>query len=525
MVADGEYFRGAATAHRFHVRLNQTPMTTPGTDLRQLLERGGQAFSLHPQVTRYFPSASMENARKRITRSVYRGDGPGLVIGGAGSGKSLLLQVLAAQYHERFDVVLLACARICTRRALLQAILFELGLPYRQRDEGQLRLGLLDHLLSVERSLAGLLLLVDEAQSLSVPLLDELRVMTNLVRGGAPRVRLVMAGLPALEESFANPELESFSQRLAARCYLTPFSRQETNQFVRSQIAAAGANPERVFAADAWEPLFDATDGVPRLVNQLCDRALLMAEADDRPIIDRHVIQAAWADLQQLPTPWATTDRAPVPATSPAVEFGALTDGAVTTYEATLLEPTELDPDEDSEFEVMVAGRRPNNADAKVATKPTNPFVEEFDEEELVLDSFAAWDDMFHHGTPRVENRRDRNIAMLVQAAVEAQSMPADRTTLSNVARKQPEATETSVPEREATDRPRLRLANLADDTGPFRPALEPTDAGNVAWRPTAPSNDDPILIVEDDTAATKSPSAPVRRMAYQHLFSRLRIG
>ena len=115
-------------------------------------------------------------------------------MGGAGTGKSLLLQVMAAQFHDRFDVVLLACARICTRRALLQAILFELGLTYRLRDEGDLRLSLLDHLLSVEKCPEGLLILVDEAQALPPALLDELRVMTNLVRGGVPRVRLVLGG-------------------------------------------------------------------------------------------------------------------------------------------------------------------------------------------------------------------------------------------------------------------------------------------------------------------------------------------
>ena len=94
------------------------------------LERNERVFATYPQVARYFPAASIEDARQRLSRAIERGDGPGLLIGGAGTGKSLLLQVLAAQYHERFDVVLLACARLCTRRALLQAILFELGLPY-----------------------------------------------------------------------------------------------------------------------------------------------------------------------------------------------------------------------------------------------------------------------------------------------------------------------------------------------------------------------------------------------------------
>ena len=85
-------------------------------------------------------------------RTIERGDGLGVVIGPAGTGKSLLLQVLAAQHHEQFDVVLLACAELCTVGALLQAILFELGQDYRRRDEGELRLSLLDQLLSDERA-------------------------------------------------------------------------------------------------------------------------------------------------------------------------------------------------------------------------------------------------------------------------------------------------------------------------------------------------------------------------------------
>jgi len=190
------------------------PNTVP--TLCQLAERDERVFPSYPQVARYFPGSSIEDARTRLGRAIERGNGPGLVVGGPGTGKSLLLQVLASQFHEQFDVVLPACARLCTRRALLQSILFELGLPYRSRDEGELRLSLLDHLLSKDECPSGLLLLVDEAHTLPPPLLDELRVLTNLVRGSHPRVRLVLAGSSSLEECFTDPELESFSQRLTA---------------------------------------------------------------------------------------------------------------------------------------------------------------------------------------------------------------------------------------------------------------------------------------------------------------------
>ena len=95
-----------------------TPHATAGPMLRRLAERDDRVFASYPQVSRYFPAASIEDARQRLGRAIERGDGPGLLIGAPGTGKSLLLQVLAAQHHKRFDVALLACACLCTRRAL-----------------------------------------------------------------------------------------------------------------------------------------------------------------------------------------------------------------------------------------------------------------------------------------------------------------------------------------------------------------------------------------------------------------------
>ena len=84
-------------------------------------------FPASPCARRYFPGASIEEARERLVRSISRGGGPGLVIGATGTGKTMLLQVLAAQFSERLDIAFLSSSQLCTRRALLQAILFELG--------------------------------------------------------------------------------------------------------------------------------------------------------------------------------------------------------------------------------------------------------------------------------------------------------------------------------------------------------------------------------------------------------------
>jgi type II secretory pathway predicted ATPase ExeA len=558
-------------------------------NLHQLLERNDRPFLSHPQVGRYFPAASIEDARRRLARSIERGEGPGVVIGAAGTGKSLLLQVLAAQYHERFDVVLLACAQMHTRRGLLQVIHFELGLDHQQRDEGELRLSLLDHLLSTDQSPHGLLLLVDEAQLLPTQLLEEIRVIGNLARNGSPRVRVVLAGLPALEERLTSPELDSFNQRLASRCCLTPFSRAETAQYVQAQIAVCNADPQQIFAAGAWDALFDTTDGVPRLVNQLCDRAMLLA--DDRKLsrIDSSMVEAAWADLQQLPGLAAAasnvasreTDRPEV------VEFGSLggdslppmesASVAASSYEqfsravaadfaapvVTRREPS-VAPSERLEISPSTAQRRPRTFDDCVP-EAVDPFADEFEEEEVLLDRFSLLSEMFHANTPRVSNRRDPAFARMVDQALECEFAASDDPQADLEEAPAPDARQASVADKSGhrgfgPGQPTIRLA-IVDDGAATKsnsraerhvidvyatPLERPSPPTEITLNPppakSSPSvvskfhlsltskalsraTDDPILVIEDEPVRVARAQPGVRREEYRDLFSRLRHG
>jgi type II secretory pathway predicted ATPase ExeA len=292
-------------------------------------------FTPAPQAEAYIPTGSLDQARQTLVRCIERGEGPGLVIGPAGTGKSLLCQILAKHFRGRFQVALLSAARLCTRRALLQSILFELKLPYRDMDEGELRLSLIDHLEPRGSGPEGLLLLVDEAQTLPLRLLEEIRVLTNLVREGQSRVRLVLAGGMALEERLASPKLESFQQRIAARCYLQPLGRDETIYYVQEQIRRAGGMADHVLTGEAQAAIHTASDGIPRLINQLCDHALLLAALGGVRQITEAGIEEAWADLQQLPVP---LNEPPVLAAAEngkaasIVEFGELGEGSGTQW-------------------------------------------------------------------------------------------------------------------------------------------------------------------------------------------------
>ena len=214
-------------------------------------------------------------------------------------------------------------------------------------DEGELRLALIDYLTVDEECPHGMVLLVDEAHTLPLRLLNELRMLTNVVRDGRPAVRLVLAGSGTLEERFASPKLDSFSQRLVGRCFLEAFNRTETERYIRVQIGLArgedvarllddetgvpepsdegtqqGGNP---FSADACQSVYQATGGVPRLINQLCDHVLMLTYVAGRQQIASADVDEAWADLQQLPMPWKAEDRDDGDSNG-VIEFGGLDD-------------------------------------------------------------------------------------------------------------------------------------------------------------------------------------------------------
>ncbi len=373
---------------------------------------GRRAFPSVPQVDRYFPAAAIETARQTLTRCLQRGEGPGLVVGPTGTGKSLLCRVLAAQLKDSLRVALLAGGRLNNRRALLQAILYELSRPYRGMDEGETRLALVDYLTTEENRHEGIVLLIDEAHTLPLRTLEEVRMLTNLVHDGRPLVRLVLLGGAVLEERFASPKLDSFSQRLAARCYLESFNRTETQDYIRAQVNSAGAAGEEIFPDETCRSVYQATDGVPRLVNQVCDHALLSAYVAKRGQIAPSDIEEAWADLQQLPTPW-NGEPDDEGAAGNVIEFGGLDDSPNETGEAGLekssspalrispgLDESDLarEPAEqlgrienllvDAEEDFQPAGSIAPEVELTF-DEPGCPFQEKFQHEEVVADRYT----------------------------------------------------------------------------------------------------------------------------------------
>ncbi len=283
-------------------------------------------FSAAPNPQTYFAAGSSEQARAAIARCLINAEGVAMLVGAPGLGKTTMLGVLAQQLIESCDLAVLSAGHLTTRRSLLQSILYELQMPCVERDEGDMRLALLDRLSLADG--APLVILCDEAHTLPQRLLEELRLLNNVVRNGVCKVRLLLVGNPSLDERLAHPKLETLQQRISTRCYLHAWNRAETREFVRSRIYHAGGVPEQIFANDALEAIYRATDGIPRLVTQIGSHALCLAAEQGRHTLDKSLIEAAWADLQQLPPPTTVTSSAFTKndASLGVIEFGILDD-------------------------------------------------------------------------------------------------------------------------------------------------------------------------------------------------------
>lgn len=267
-----------------------------------LLKR--RPFAAIPDPRCFLAAESIQAALDELVVCVEQGQGVSVVSAPAGVGKTLLCERLGLELRDRFEVVLLRHASFLTRKALLQTILAELDHVYRRHDEQELRLELIPAIQGLKPAREALLLICDEAHMLSEDLLEELRILADLAEHGSPLVRLVLVGQSGLEETLAKPGLEALNQRIRAHICLDAFDRAATIDYIDYRITWAGGRTDEVFAPDALELIYQASQGVPRCINQLCDHALLLAYVAEEKPVSADTIREALQDLRQLPLHW-----------------------------------------------------------------------------------------------------------------------------------------------------------------------------------------------------------------------------
>jgi type II secretory pathway predicted ATPase ExeA len=254
-------------------------------------------FRLTPDPQFLFASKQHARAKAYMESTIWLADGFVVITGDIGSGKTTLIESFLAELPS--DIVL---AHIIQTQLspveFLQALLVEFGFkPFRKRKVELLSM-IKDFL--VEQYAAGkkILLVIDEAQNLSRKVLEEVRLLSGLELRKEKLLRIIIAGQPELSHKLDSARLQQLTQRVRLRFHLGALSKRETHEYITHRLEVAGAKGRKIFEPTACDLVFRYAGGVPRLVNVLCDTALLCAFAEERTVVDEQIVRSAVEELQ-----------------------------------------------------------------------------------------------------------------------------------------------------------------------------------------------------------------------------------
>ena len=254
-------------------------------------------FRLTPDPQFLFASKQHARAKAYMESTIWLADGFVVITGEIGAGKTTLIESFLAELPN--DIVLAQINQTqLTPVEFLQALLVEFGFKPFRKPKVELLAMLKDFM--VEQYAAGkkILLIVDEAQNLSRHVLEEVRLLSGLETQKEKLLRIILAGQPELSRKLDSPGLQQLTQRVRLRFHLGALSKRETHEYITHRLNVAGAEGRTIFDTAACDTVFRYAGGVPRLVNVLCDTAMLCAFAEEKTTVDERLVRAAAEELQ-----------------------------------------------------------------------------------------------------------------------------------------------------------------------------------------------------------------------------------
>jgi general secretion pathway protein A len=270
-------------------------------------------FAITPDPRYLYLSERHGEALAHLLYGINEAGGFVQLTGEVGTGKTTIVRTLLAQTPKNAEIALILNPRMTAPEFLL-TICEELGIGVQDAAPGSLKdlVDILsDYLLRAHAAGKRVVLVVDEAQNLSPEVLEQVRLLTNLETNTQKLLQIILIGQPELRELLSRNELRQLAQRITGRYHLNPLSHQESAAYVLHRLRVAGATTD-IFAPAALNEVFRLSQGVPRVINVICDRALLGAYSLDRHRVTANLVRAAAAEVfgrRFTPhwLPWALT--------------------------------------------------------------------------------------------------------------------------------------------------------------------------------------------------------------------------
>ena len=293
-----------------------------------------EPFSIAPDPHYLFMSERHREALAHLLYGVRSGGGFVLLTGEIGAGKTTVCRCFLQQVPRRSNVAYIFNPRQSAEE-LLESICTEFGIARgpeagRVATSRDLVAALNDYLLRTHAVGQNNVLIIDEAQSLSAEVLEQLRLLTNLETDERKLLQIILIGQPELRDMLARPQLEQLAQRIIARYHLGALTARETEQYIRHRLAVSGLAGALPFDAASMQRVHAVSQGVPRRINLLCDRALLGAYARGKAQVDRAIVDQAAAEVRgELPGARRTAARTSRTRVAAALGLGVIAGAAL----------------------------------------------------------------------------------------------------------------------------------------------------------------------------------------------------
>lgn len=260
-------------------------------------------FEMTPDPAFLYLGETHREGLATLVYGVHSRKGFVMLTGEVGTGKTTLLHALLAQLDASTDSAYIFNPRL-EPLDFFQLLFDDLGIEEACFSKAEYLLALNHYLIDRLKDDRTVLLIIDEAQNLSTEMLEEIRLLSNLETPNSKLIQILLVGQPELSEMLDRDDLRQLRQRIVLRHELKPFDAGELESYVEERLRLAGYTGKGIFKRSAFRELFSVTGGVPRLVNVVCDGALLTGYGRDRATLDAEVIREVANDLHlnQVPT-------------------------------------------------------------------------------------------------------------------------------------------------------------------------------------------------------------------------------
>ncbi|OPX19249.1 MAG: hypothetical protein BZ151_10240 [Desulfobacca sp. 4484_104] len=254
-------------------------------------------FNLNPDPSYIFWSKGHEHAYTHLEYAISENKGFGIITGEVGSGKTTLLYYLLHKIPQNLQVALINQTDVNFTQ-FLRLLCNEFDIKVTKNEKTILLQQLQEFLIETFAAGRRAILIIDEAQNLPDKTIEELRMLSNLEMEKEHLIQIILVGQPELKDKLRRRHLRQFTQRVTVHAHLVGMSSEDVSHYVRHRLKIAGATNQDIFTAEALASLHRHTQGIPRLINILCDMAMVFGYADEKQIIDREIIDEVLKNRQ-----------------------------------------------------------------------------------------------------------------------------------------------------------------------------------------------------------------------------------